>query len=145
MDDANAAFVPDLYRVARRLRRLADSPSLDVTTLMLLHRLGSAGASRPSDLATELGLDLSTISRHARTLTDLGLVSRDPDPDDGRSLLLSLTQEGADRMTAAVRRRQEAVAAATSAWDPADVDSLRTLLARLAHDLDRLDLPQEHR
>jgi DNA-binding MarR family transcriptional regulator len=145
VDDPTAALVPDLYRVVRRLRRISDSPALDVTTLMLLHRLGAGGAARPSDLAAELGLALSTISRHARALGDLGLVSRDPDPEDGRSLQLSLTQAGADHMTDAFRRREDAVARATTGWDASDVDALRALLARLATDLDHLDLAQEHR
>jgi DNA-binding MarR family transcriptional regulator len=143
VDDPTAALVPDLYRVVRRLRRISDAAALDVTTLMLLHRLGAGGPARPSDLAAELGLDLSTVSRHARALGDLDLVSRDPDPQDGRSLQLSLTQAGADHMTEAFRRREDAVARATADWDAADVDALRALLGRLASDLDRLDLAQE--
>ncbi len=140
VDDAEATLVPGLYRIVRRLRRLSDTAPVDVATLMLMHRLACAGPTRPSDLAAELGLDLSTVSRHAQGLTQAGMVSRDPDPQDGRSLLLSLTQAGADHMSDAFRRREEAVAAATADWPAADVDTLRRLLGRLADDLDTTEL-----
>jgi DNA-binding MarR family transcriptional regulator len=139
VEDAGASLVPDLYRVVRRLRRLTDPQQADVATLMLLHRLACAGPTRPSDLAGELGLDLSTVSRHARSLAEAGLVSRDPDPEDGRSLLLALTQSGADYMTEAFHRRQVAVAAVTAAWEPDEQEHLRRLLRRLADDLDATD------
>ncbi len=138
VQDETATLVPDLYRVVRRLRRVYD-PRLDVTTIMLLHRLACSGPTRPSDLAAEVELDLSTVSRHARSLADAGLISREPDPQDGRSLLLALTQQGADAMTGAFRRREQALARSTAAWDPADVALLRGLLARLADDLDHTD------
>lgn len=138
VQDETATLVPDLFRVVRRLRRVSD-PRLDVTTIMLLHRLACSGPSRPSDLAAEVELDLSTVSRHARSLADSGLISREPDPQDGRSLLLALTQHGADVMTGAFHRREQALARVTAAWDPADVATLRRLLARLADDLDHPD------
>jgi DNA-binding MarR family transcriptional regulator len=147
----SATLVPDLYRIARRLRRLSGSPQLDVATLMLLHRLGCEGATRPSDLAGELGLDASTVSRHARTLLEAGLVERQPDPDDGRSFRLSLTPDGERAMAEAFQRREDAVAAATASWDPGDVADLRRLLGRLADDLEQTDpdptprVPQEIR
>lgn len=134
-----ASFVPDLYRIARRLRRMSGPHHLDIATLMLLHRLACAGAARPSDLASDLDLDLSTVSRHVRALTDAGLVERESDPDDGRSFRISLTTAGADEMTEAFRRREDAVGEATRGWDAQDVDDLQRLLGRLADDLDRAD------
>jgi DNA-binding MarR family transcriptional regulator len=138
-----ASLVPDLYRIARRLRRMTGPHHLDIATLMLLHRLACVGASRPSDLATELDLDLSTVSRHVRALTEAGLVERDPDPDDGRSFRMTLTTAGAEEMTDAFRRREDAVAAATRRWDPQDVDDLKRLLGRLADELDAADTPHQ--
>lgn len=139
VEDDTASLVPDLYRVVRRLRRLTDPQQADVATLMLLHRLACAGPTRPSDLAGELGLDLSTVSRHARSLAAEGLLRREPDPEDGRSLLLTLTQPGADYMTQAFHRRQAAVAAVMARWAPAEQERLRLLLRRLADDLDTTD------
>jgi DNA-binding MarR family transcriptional regulator len=137
--DEGSGLVPDLYRVVRRLRRLSDPQHQDVTTMLLLHRLACAGPTRPSDLAADVQLDLSTVSRHARSLADAGMVSRDPDPQDGRSLLLALTERGAQEMSAAFRRREQLITRATADWDSADVQILGRLLARLADDLDDPD------
>jgi DNA-binding MarR family transcriptional regulator len=134
-----SGLVPDLYRVVRRLRRLSDPQHQDVTTMLLLHRLACAGPTRPSDLAADVQLDLSTVSRHARSLADAGMLSRDPDPQDGRSLLLALTEHGAQEMSSAFRRRQQLITRATADWDSADVQTLERLLARLADDLDDPD------
>src|SRR5690606_41241441 len=49
---------------------------------------------RPRDLARTEGLDPSTMSRRLASLTARGLIHREPDPDDGRAQVLSLTEEG---------------------------------------------------
>lgn len=136
---ATSGLVPDLFRIARRLRRLGGPTQIDVAALMLLHRLACDGAKRPSDLAAEASLDLSTVSRHIKALDDAGLITRDPDPDDGRSYRLSLTAEGAELMVEALRRRERSVAKALSSWSAHDVDDLHRLLGRLADDLERSD------
>lgn len=133
------SLVPDLYRIIRRLRTSGgSSPTVDVTAMMLLHKLGCEGPRRPSDLALEFGLDLSTVSRHVRALEHDGLLAREPDPDDGRALLVSVTAEGTAVMTQAFRRREIAVAEALAGWPGDDVAALHTLLGRLADDLDHL-------
>jgi DNA-binding MarR family transcriptional regulator len=135
----STSLVPDLYRIVRRLRTSSGSaPAIDVTAMMLLHKLGCDGSRRPSDLALEFGLDLSTVSRHVRTLEHDGLLAREPDPDDGRAHLVSLTAHGTDVMTQAVRRREVAVTHALAGWSLDDVAALHLLLGRLADDLDHL-------
>lgn len=53
------------------------------------------GSITASALAETLAADKGQISRTVRELQHLGLVSRTPDPDDGRSSLISPTPEGA--------------------------------------------------
>ncbi|MGA7687603.1 MAG: MarR family transcriptional regulator [Jiangellales bacterium] len=131
--------MPDLYRVIRRLRTSGGSPpTIDVTAMMLLHKLGCEGPRRPSDLALDFGLDLSTVSRHVRALEHDGLLAREPDPDDGRAHLVSVTEPGTTVMTHAFRRREIAVTDALASWPADDVAALHTLLGRLADDLDHL-------
>lgn len=138
-DRARASLVPDLYRIIRRLRSAGGSaPTVDVTAMMLLHKLGCDGPRRPSDLALEFALDLSTVSRHVRALEHDGLLVREQDPDDGRAHLVSVTAQGTAVMTAAFHRRAIAVADALAGWAADDVAALHTLLGRLADDLDRL-------
>ncbi len=110
-----------------------------MTAMMLLHKLGCEGARRPSDLALEFGLDLSTVSRHVRALQRDGLLAREPDPDDGRAHLVSVTAQGTAVTTEALRRRDIAVTRALATWTNDDVAALHILLGRLADDLDDLD------
>jgi DNA-binding MarR family transcriptional regulator len=59
--------------------------------------LGLIGAMRsvsPTDLAARLRVPPTTISRHAARMVDSGLARRVPNPDDGRSYLLELTEPG---------------------------------------------------
>lgn len=131
--------MPDLFRIARRLRKSGGPAQVDVAALMLMHRLACGGPRRPSDLAVDAFLDLSTVSRHVRALDDAGLITRDPDPDDGRSYRLSLTPTGTELMEQALRRRERSVELALAGWDEHDVTALRRLLGRLADDLESSD------
>jgi DNA-binding MarR family transcriptional regulator len=59
--------------------------------------LGLIGATRsvsPTDLAARLRVPPTTISRHAARMVDSGLAKRVPNPEDGRSYLLELTDAG---------------------------------------------------
>ncbi|SFS15943.1 DNA-binding transcriptional regulator, MarR family [Microbacterium sp. cf046] len=90
-----------------------------------------------SALAESLMADKGQISRTVRELEELGLVRRTPDPDDGRSSLLSPTAEGLDRLAAA-RAPQESVLLDTlEAWS---VEEIRDL-ARLLHALTAGETP----
>jgi len=134
-----APVVPDLFRVVRRLRRLSGPGEGDLAAMLLLHRVGCGGPIRPSELAADVGLDISTVSRHVRSLEESGLVSRRPDPADGRSFLLSVTDRGSAAMTESLARREQALDRVLQTWSQADAADLRHLLSRLADDLDRLD------
>ena len=105
---------------------------------MLLHRLAFDGPKRSADLAADVGLDTSTVSQHVKALDDAGLVTREPDPADGRSFRLSMTSRGTEEMVAALQRRERSVEEALRPWEDADVAVLRTLLGRLADDLERI-------
>ena len=84
-----------------------------------------------SELAETLLADKGQISRTVRELEELGLITRTPDPADGRSSLLSPTPEGLERLAAA-RAPQESVLLNTlEEWS---VDEIRDL-TRLLHAL----------
>jgi DNA-binding MarR family transcriptional regulator len=95
---------------------------------------------RPSDIAADLGLDASTVSRHLRTLEQLGLVERTDDPDDRRAQRLALSDRGHEVLDRAIAQRQAVVAAALADWSEADRRSLERLLVRLADDLEDIQV-----
>jgi DNA-binding MarR family transcriptional regulator len=90
---------------------------------------------RVSALAAELGLDVSTASRHVSRLEADGLIARAPDPSDQRATKLALTAAGAERMNAHLRHRAEVLRAATRSWPEPDVATLIELINRLADDI----------
>src|SRR4051794_37027291 len=80
-------------RTARRLRQEAGSelsPSL-ASALVTLERHGPL---TPSELAARERVQRPTMTRVAARLAEAGLVARAADPVDGRSALLSISDDG---------------------------------------------------
>ena len=69
----------------------------------VLARLNSFGPLRIGELAAMLGIDNSTLTPHAQRLERNGLVTRAPDPHDGRVAVLTITPEGKDDVLVRVR------------------------------------------
>jgi DNA-binding MarR family transcriptional regulator len=67
------------------------SPGLRRGTAAPLFVLHRAGPLRVSQLAEELGLDRTTVTRHLDDLESRGLVTRQPDERDRRAMMVSLT------------------------------------------------------
>lgn len=94
-------------------------PAVDEVTYPVLSGLARTGPRSAADLAGEIGLDRSGVSRRASRLEAAGLVRREPDPVDRRAVLLALTDAG----TACVEELRERLAtrieASLAGW-PAD-------------------------
>ncbi|MCR2763936.1 MarR family transcriptional regulator [Microbacterium sp. zg.B48] len=84
-----------------------------------------------SCLAESLTADKGQVSRTVRELEELGLVTRTPDPADGRSSLLSPTPEGIERLAAAREPHDSALLDSLQEWSVEDIRHL----ARLLHSL----------
>lgn len=84
-----------------------------------------------SALAEALVADKGQISRAVRELEKLGLVQRTPDPDDGRSSLLSPTPLGVERLAAARAPQENALVDALEEWPVEEIRSLTRLLHAL--------------
>ena len=84
-----------------------------------------------SALAETLMSDKGQISRTVRELEQLGLVQRTPDPDDGRSSLLSPTSEGLERLAAARAPQESTLVDALEEWPVDDIRNLTRLLHAL--------------
>jgi DNA-binding MarR family transcriptional regulator len=106
-------------------------PDLDGAAYGLLALLYDAGPLRASDLVARLGLDKSTVSRQVASLVDLGLVTREADPADGRAQVLSTSEEGTARLTRIREARRARWEADLAHWPSEDVALLGDLLARL--------------
>ena len=136
------ALTQELTRHARLLHAMKASMAslvpegLDPAAFPLLLTLVRCGPRRQGELAEMSMLDPSTVSRYVGQLARAGYVERRPDPNDGRAVQLAASDAGASVAREMGTRRQEAIVSALASWDPADIATLVTLLARLNDDLD---------
>ncbi len=134
LDDV-AALERELSVLLRRARAYSGElartvhPDLEAAAYGLLMHVVDGGA-RATDLAEYFGIDKSTVSRQVRLLEQLGLLAREPDPDDQRVLRLVATPEGERRLSRAREARRQRVQARVEGWEPTEVGQLAALLAR---------------
>ena len=113
-----------VVRLARTLRREAGTgvtPSLYSALATIEHH----GPITVSALAEHEGVRKPTTTRTARALVDLGLVTRIPDPVDGRVSWLDLTSEGRRLLQRARRRTDEYLARRLKRLSPEDAATLQ--------------------
>lgn len=108
-------------------------PDLESAAYGLLVRLEECGRQRATELAGYIGVGKATMSRQLRALEELGLVTREPDPADGRAWLVDLTPEGRSRVGKVREARRARYVSKLSHWDRGEVAEL----ARLLHELNR--------
>jgi len=111
---------------------------VDRTGFLLLSRLGGDDGVRVSDLAVEMGLDASTISRKVQELEAARLVTRTEHPADRRSAVLSLTREGRTVSARIKRERARQLEGVLADWPGSQRARLAELLEQLATDIRRL-------
>jgi DNA-binding MarR family transcriptional regulator len=73
---------------------------------IVLRNLGEDGA-RPIELAAKAQVSRQAIAKVVDELEHLGLVRRDPDPDDGRGVIVRYTAHGLAGLAVARRRMRE--------------------------------------
>jgi DNA-binding MarR family transcriptional regulator len=111
-------------------------PDLQPTAYALLARVDETGAVRASDLGSYFGIDKGAISRQVALLEQVGLVTREPDPDDGRAQRLVVTGEGRRRLEQARDGRRRLVHEQLERWPEEDVATLGRLLGRFNGQMD---------
>jgi len=85
-----------------------------------------------SDIATAVGVDQPRASRLVQQATQMGLVAREPDPDDARRTRVRLTEDG-ERLISGFRgRRRDAVRSALESFGDDERAELARLLAKFA-------------
>jgi len=113
-------------RLARQLRfRNASSP-VSLTQLSALTTLANEGAMTPGALAIRERVRPPSMTRVIASLADEGLVDRAPHPVDGRQVLVSVSEAGAELVRAARQARQEWLAERLATLDDAQRDVLRS-------------------
>ncbi|MFM6966285.1 MAG: MarR family winged helix-turn-helix transcriptional regulator [Rhodoluna sp.] len=163
--DAPGSHLPDslvdsLDRAIRRLRKsmirppagLVPVPSLgrqlDMAKIFACDAVAELSARGDSvsvkDVASELDLEHSTVSRLLGEMEDDGLVARGSDPSDRRRTTVALTDLGRAVVVDATTMTRFFMRLMLSDWPVEDVESLTRLLGRLADTVHgKLDLLPE--
>jgi DNA-binding MarR family transcriptional regulator len=123
-----------LMRAVRRLRAEKSDEDLSDAQHAVLAYLDRHGPATPGALADFERVKPPSMTRTLAALVDLGLVTREGHPDDGRQVLMRLTESGRDTVEATRARRNTWLARRLADLDPgqratlaAAVDVLRRI------------------
>jgi DNA-binding MarR family transcriptional regulator len=124
----------ELLKLVRHLETLGRRSSLyaevDRAGYLALRTLDDLGPSSINGLAQVLHLDSSTVTRQVSALESGGFVTRQVDPDDGRSWLIDLTAPGRKAMRRVERGRREAIDAVLDGWPARDVHEFARMIGK---------------
>jgi DNA-binding MarR family transcriptional regulator len=122
--------------LGRVIRRLRAEPGLSTSRMAVLGHLDRNGPSNISALAAREHMRPQSMAETVHDLETAGLVSRRPDPDDGRRAIIELTGTGLDELKTTRARREtwltEALTRELDADERALVHEALALLNRLA-------------
>ena len=134
-DTAEDALMSLMMALGRRMRQKQPGDVVDYSAFPILKLLTHQGPMRLSALAQVLGLDASTVSRHARQLEDRGLLERTDDPDDGRASRVEVSEAGRASLEQAFEARHHVISAALEGISESERETLRDLLHRVVKTL----------
>jgi DNA-binding MarR family transcriptional regulator len=131
-----ADLLASISVLVRRVRQLPAPGELTMPERQALSSLEHAGPTTSSQLARERQITAQAMGATLSALQARGLVERYPDPQDGRRVLLAVTEAGSRALKDRRNARAELIAQAmTGMFTPAELEQLAAaapLLGRLA-------------
>ena len=128
------AVAAALAVVTFRSHLLVSVPEADLSSPVLprlLSTIDRFGPLTPTELAARERVQRPTVTRVACRLEEQGLVSRAPDPSDGRSALITVTPAGRNLLEAIRTRKDALLSERLDALAPADRATLERAAALL--------------
>jgi DNA-binding MarR family transcriptional regulator len=118
-------------RQAIRKRAAAIHPELQPLGYKVLSILAREQAQQQIILAEELQVDKATMSRMIKWLEAKNLVTRVPDPSDGRAMLVSITEPARVGYLASSSASRQLLRNRLISWDPEEIKRFADLLSKL--------------
>ncbi|MHA7225879.1 MarR family winged helix-turn-helix transcriptional regulator [Glutamicibacter soli] len=133
MQKVEDEFTALLFRARQMLVRRAKiiHPELQDQGYRLLAVVIREDAQQQGVLAEKLRLDKATVSRLVQHLQSIGLVSRVPDPRDGRAQLVSATDEAREKWSSSGDMLRQQLRNHLSDWNHDDLEEFGILMHRL--------------
>lgn len=105
-------------------------PKLQPAAYQIATILSARGSATGRQLSEQLDMDKSAVSRLLKSLCDLGLTESVTDPDDRRSTIYRLTQEGRLRLEASIEVKAGAFHSRTDGWSESELIQFTGLLRK---------------
>ncbi len=142
-------IVRAFIRTGRAMRRYLKDTIADVsggmTAWWVLRHLDHTGPQPQVEMARDIGVESSALTARLAQMESEGLITRQPDPEDKRRMVVALTEAGE-----AVRRghresAEDDLAALLAGADTWDLDALRRVILVIQHNLRVLGTDPEER
>ncbi|MET9211685.1 MULTISPECIES: MarR family winged helix-turn-helix transcriptional regulator [unclassified Nocardia] len=136
--DTARGLIRELYYMGRAIRAALAHP--DEGDLLpggvgVLGSLEARGPSRQVDLAADLCISQSTLSRHVAELVSSGNIARHADPLDGRVTLIRITDQGSDLLRRVRESRARGLQAALADWTEVEAEHAIAVVQKLRNSL----------
>ncbi|WP_435824542.1 MarR family winged helix-turn-helix transcriptional regulator [Nocardia rhamnosiphila] len=118
-----------VVRLTRHLRGRRTESQISLTQLSVLATLGNEGAMTPGALAAKERVQPPSMTRVIASLTDLGLVERNPHPTDGRQIIVSLSTTGHTLLADERSAREAWMSAQLAGLEPDQLEDLQRAVA----------------
>jgi DNA-binding MarR family transcriptional regulator len=134
------ALLASVSLLVRRVRQVPTGTGLSMPERTALSCLDRSGPTTSAALAREVQITAQAMGATLSALRDRGLIERRPDPDDGRRVVLAVTEAGSQSLQDKRNARAELVAGAltSGAFTPTELEQLTAaapLLERLAKNI----------
>ena len=124
----DAAIAAGFERFYELLRRLTPRSELSLTAASTLRRLERSGPHRLCELHAPEGVSQPAMTQLITRLEKEGLARRGSDPDDGRAVVVTITEAGRE---AVARRREGRTQALATLLEQLPVEEHAALVAAL--------------
>jgi len=85
--------------VAKMYHEEAQKYGATMATGLALLSIDTEEGVPSTSLGPRMGMEATSLSRTLKTMEDKGLIRREPNPEDGRGVLIKLTKEGLEKRT----------------------------------------------
>ncbi|MFI5753635.1 MarR family winged helix-turn-helix transcriptional regulator [Streptomyces sp. NPDC051569] len=139
-DAVASALLASISVLVRRVRQVPTDGGLTMPERTALSHLDRSGPTTSSALAREVQITAQAMGATLSTLRARGLVERRPDPNDGRRVVLRVTDAGLESLKNKRNARTELIAGALTSgtFTPTELERLAAaapLLERLAQNI----------
>ncbi|MBB5321714.1 MarR family winged helix-turn-helix transcriptional regulator [Marinobacter oulmenensis] len=122
-----------MHAYRRQLRRsIRDQGiTLPVTHIRILKAIGSLKATTAREVARRIGTDKAQVTRALNELEAMAQISRQRDPEDRRSQILAITEDGRSTLDQILTAEAQAAGVMSDSLSDAELDGFREMASTM--------------